>query len=81
MRAIVKRIHWAGIARAVRVGRFGRVDRDIDEELRFHLESRVAELIASGKASSDAWNLARKDFGDLDEARRGNRGTTASGSS
>ena len=63
----MKRDYWAGLTRVVRVRR---VERDIDNELRFHLESRVAELIASGLSTDDAWTLARQEFGDVDASRR-----------
>jgi putative ABC transport system permease protein len=39
---------------------------DVDEELRFHLESRVADLIADGMSPDAARREARERFGDVD---------------
>jgi predicted permease len=47
-----------------------RVQRDVDDEIRFHIESRVAELIASGTSPSRARDLADREFGDVGEARQ-----------
>jgi hypothetical protein len=53
--------------------------RDIDEELRFHVEHRVAENIAAGMSPKEAEQEARKRFGNFQavreecrEARRAN---------
>ena len=43
---------------------------DVDEELRFHLDMRVTELVALGLSSDDARARAAREFGDLDDARR-----------
>src|SRR5688500_11324549 len=40
------------------------VDGDIDEELRFHLESRTTELRARGLSFEDAKQQALEEFGD-----------------
>ncbi len=45
------------------------VKRDIDEELRFHLEQRTAENIAAGMSPEDAAREARKRFGNLQSVR------------
>lgn len=45
------------------------IDLDAEDEIRFHLDSRVAELMAAGMAASDARARARREFGDLDDAR------------
>ena len=50
--------------------RIARVDRDVHEEIAFHLESRVRDLVASGMTRDAAWTLARKEFGNVDEAQR-----------
>jgi putative ABC transport system permease protein len=42
---------------------------DVDAELSFHLESRVAELMAQGCSESDARRLAGSRFGDLESIR------------
>lgn len=43
--------------------------RDIDEELRFHLERRVAENLATGMTPEQAARDARKRFGNLQTVR------------
>ncbi len=40
-----------------------RFDDSLDEEVRLHLESRAAELIAGGTPARDAMNQARREFG------------------
>jgi hypothetical protein len=42
---------------------------DVDEELRFHLETRVQELVAAGHTPADAERLAAREFGDVRAAR------------
>ena len=44
--------------------------QDVDDELRFHLESRTAELVRAGMPEADARATAEREFGDLDDARR-----------
>lgn len=46
------------------------VRADVDEELRFHLEARVAEYEARGCSHSDAVRLTRERFGDPELVRR-----------
>ena len=45
------------------------VEREIDEELRFHLEQRTAEYIANGMSPEEAAREARKRFGNLQSVR------------
>jgi predicted permease len=45
------------------------VKREIDEELRFHLEQRTAENIAAGMTPEDAEREARKRFGNMQTVR------------
>ena len=40
------------------------VQRDVDDELRFHFESRVADLRARGMAADEAQRQAAEEFGD-----------------
>ena len=42
---------------------------DVDEELRFHLESRIAELVAEGCSEETARQAARERFGDVEAIR------------
>lgn len=43
---------------------------DVDAEIRFHLESRIDELVAGGMEPRAAERRALGEFGDVDEARR-----------
>jgi predicted permease len=45
------------------------VKREIDEELRFHIEQRTAENIAAGMSPEDAAREARKRFGNFQTVR------------
>ena len=47
-----------------------RVDAEVAEELRFHMEERRAELIASGLSPQEAEAEVRRRFGDADAYRR-----------
>lgn len=46
-----------------------RLLREADDEILFHLESRVAALVASGMSPEDARTTALNQFGDLDTVR------------
>jgi len=46
-----------------------RVQHDVDDEIRFHLESRIAELVAQGAPVNVARDVAAREFGDVAEAR------------
>ncbi|HYW31528.1 MAG TPA: ABC transporter permease [Gemmatimonas sp.] len=46
---------------------------DVDDEIRFHLEQRVAQLVAGGLDPDRARQEAERRFGDLTEARAGLR--------
>src|SRR3990170_1985784 len=57
--------------------RRSRMERDMDNEMRFHLEARAADLEAQGLARADALRTAREEFGDVvrwKEAGRDARG-------
>jgi predicted permease len=45
------------------------IDRDIDDELRFHLESRIADLVARGMSRDDARRVAAREYGNIDASR------------
>ena len=61
---------WPGLRRAFRLPRSRRRLRDaVDEELRFHLEERVEELMARGMERAQAEREARARFGDVEEYR------------
>jgi putative ABC transport system permease protein len=57
---------WAGIKGIFRLP-LGRrqVDADVNEELRFHLEERIDELVARGMTRPEAEREARARFGDV----------------
>jgi predicted permease len=54
---------------------------DVDDELRFHLDSRVDDLVSQGLSPGAAREEAAREFGDVEEARRNlvrlDRGTEA----
>ena len=45
------------------------IARDVDDELRFHFQSRVEELIALGAAPDEARRRAEAEFGDIQRVR------------
>ena len=49
--------------------RRGRQARELDDELRFHREMRVAEFMARGNTREQAERLARERFGDVGDLR------------
>ena len=52
-------------------GRPGRVEeREVEEEIRLHLELRAAQLEAEGMGKEEARAEALRRFGPLDDARR-----------
>ncbi len=46
------------------------VDTDVDRELRFHIDSRIEELLAQGMTRDEAHAAALREFGDVDAVRR-----------
>ncbi len=48
----------------------GRIDREVDEELAFHLQARTEELVAGGADPEQAHKQALREFGDVADARR-----------
>src|ERR1039458_10465976 len=49
------------------------LEHDMDEELRFHLESRAADLARSGVAPAEAARRARMEFGAVEGYKEGRR--------
>jgi putative ABC transport system permease protein len=47
-----------------------RIGTDVDDELRFHLDMRTAELVASGMSDEDARRETLREFGDVEFTRR-----------
>ena len=46
------------------------IRRDVDDELRFHVEAQVADLVAGGLSDAAARHQATREFGDVEDARR-----------
>src|SRR5688572_4018339 len=60
-----------GIRRALRLPTSAeRLTRELDEEVRFHVEARVADLMAQGLPEAEARNEALRRFGDTDDLRQ-----------
>jgi hypothetical protein len=45
------------------------VARDVDDELRFHFEERVDDLVAQGRSPRDAYDQALAEFGDVERVK------------
>jgi predicted permease len=61
-----------------RLLRNGRMEKELDSELRFHFESQVANKIAAGMTAAEARRATRLEFGGLDQIKedcRESRGT------
>ncbi len=50
--------------RVLALGRRGRFDRELAEEMRFHLEMKIDENVRGGMTREDAVNAARREFGN-----------------
>jgi putative ABC transport system permease protein len=46
------------------------IERDIDDEIAFHVESRVRALVSLGHSEEEARGIAAAEFGDLHASRR-----------
>jgi predicted permease len=51
------------LSRLINIGRAGRVERELDDEQRFHLESRIDDLVRSGLTREQATTQAMRQFG------------------
>jgi putative ABC transport system permease protein len=58
-----------GVRRVFRLGLFRRAAAAVEEEFAFHLDMRASELVSQGWEPEAARAEARRQFGDLDEAR------------
>ena len=45
------------------------IARDVDEELLFHLQMRIEDLMRDGHSRDSAEQIARREYGDMNEAR------------
>jgi predicted permease len=50
--------------------RLGRVERELDDELRFHLEQQTAENLAAGMSADEARYAARRAVGSMEQIRQ-----------
>lgn len=57
------------LARCREIFRRGRLEADLDEELRHHLDLAAAEYERRGLAPEEARRAARRDFGGVDQVR------------
>ena len=65
-----REIRVSGIRRLLNLPASGRrVQRDVDDEIRFHIDSRTAELVAGGMSPDVARETAAREFGDVAAAR------------
>ena len=59
-----------GIQRAVRLpSNRARLERELEDEVAFHIEARVATLVLKGMSEADARVEATRRFGNVDELR------------
>jgi predicted permease len=61
-----------------RLSRTGRMEKELDAELRFHFETQVADKINAGLTEAEARRATRLEFGGLDQIKedcRESRGT------
>jgi len=58
---------WPALRRALHIAPTAKgVRGDVDEELRFHLEGRIEDLMARGMSREQAEAEARRRFGDAE---------------
>src|SRR4029077_19902135 len=55
------------------LARRGRVERELDDEMRFHLEARADEMMRRGFSREEARRRARLEFGAVDKAKEETR--------
>src|SRR5580698_10187805 len=61
-----------------RLSKTGRMEKELDAELRFHFETQVADKIQAGQTEAEARRATRLEFGGLDQIKedcRESRGT------
>ena len=63
----------AWLNRLINVFRGQRVSAEIDEEMRFHLESRIRDYVAAGMSAEDARIEANRQFGGVLQMRESTR--------
>lgn len=62
--------HIPGLRRLFRIPLWADgIERDVDAEIRFHLERRIADLMTGGASEADARRTAELEFGEIEAAR------------
>jgi len=56
-------LRWRSLARA------RQLDRDLDDEISYHLEQQVDDLVARGADREEAWHTVRRNFGGVQQAK------------
>ena len=56
-----------------RLLRSGRMEKELDSELRFHFESQVADKVHAGMTEAEARRTTRLEFGGIDQIKEGCR--------
>ena len=56
-------LRWRSLASAAQL------DRDLDDEITYHLEQQVEELVARGMDRETAWRTVRRNFGGVQQAK------------
>src|SRR5215813_9540771 len=67
------------LARLRALFRRGRIERELDDELGFHIDMRARDLIAAGWSPEAARREARRRFGDLAEIKERSRDERGAG--
>src|SRR5262245_26120829 len=62
------------LSRVANMFRASGVDRVLDDEIAFHIESRIADLVAGGMTRVDAEAMAGRQFGNRWRHREESRG-------
>src|ERR1700728_2750935 len=66
---------WTEILQRARyMGRRSQFDRELDDEIQFHIETRAEELEAGGMPSAAAHEQARREFGSRARVSEDTRG-------
>lgn len=67
----MREIRIPGLRRVLRVSwSDDAVRREVDEEIQFHIDARVEELMRLGASAADARQRAEAEFGDLRRSKR-----------
>ena len=56
-------LRWRSLTRRTQV------EQDLADEINYHLERQVDELVATGVGRDDAWRIVRRNFGGVEQAK------------